>query len=264
MGTMKRFLSLVLVVGAVGCSSSIASIDTAVAPAVASTSTIAAAPTTTIAEKFNPASGEKVIPCDNKAIGANYGEKLKLEYCTATWAMGDTDNDTWNCPKAGCAQTRLYHLVDNKWSTTAICHRNQPLTRYAISCYIPNAGGATLAEIPPRDVACGIWVTNRDLKFVEETGCTASKADIDASLRDECTGYFTAVSLPLEKCDQGPAVSKAQKYLRDAGYSISVDGYYGPAMAVVVYTFQGEKSLPQMGIINEATWKALTPEPFPG
>ena len=261
---MKRFLSLVLVVGAVGCSSSIASIDTAVAPAVASTSTIAAAPTTTIAEKFNPASGEKVIPCDNKAIGANYGEKLKLEYCTATWAMGDTDNDTWNCPKAGCAQTRLYHLVDNKWSTTAICHRNQPLTRYAISCYIPNAGGATLAEIPPRDVACGIWVTNRDLKFVEETGCTASKADIDASLRDECTGYFTAVSLPLEKCDQGPAVSKAQKYLRDAGYSISVDGYYGPAMAVVVYTFQGEKSLPQMGIINEATWKALTPEPFPG
>ena len=262
---MKRFLSLVLLVGVVGCSNSTTSTDTTVASVVVTISTVAApTTTTTIVEKFNPASGEKVIPCDNKAIGTNYGEKLKLEYCTATWAMGDTDNDTWNCPKAGCAQTRLYHLVDNKWSTTAICHRNQPLTRYAISCYIPNAGGATLAEIPPRDVACGIWVTNRDLKFVEETGCTASKADIDASLRDECTGYFTAVSLPLEKCDQGPAVSKAQKYLRDAGYSISVDGYYGPAMAVVVYTFQGEKSLPQMGIINEATWKALTPEPFPG
>jgi peptidoglycan hydrolase-like protein with peptidoglycan-binding domain len=45
---------------------------------------------------------------------------------------------------------------------------------------------------------------------------------------------------------------------------VSVDGYFGPAMAVAVYKFQGEKSLSQMGIINEATWKALTPDPFPG
>ena len=261
---MKRVLALILLVGVAGCSGSAATPDTTVAPVVIETTTIAVAPTTTVAEKFNPPSGETLVDCDNKAIGANYGEKLKLEYCTATWAIGDTDNDTWNCPKTGCKQTRLYHLVDNKWSTTAICHRDQPLTRYAISCYIPNAGGATLAEIPPSDVACAIWVTNRDLAYVEETGCTASKADIDASLRGECSGYFTAVSLPLEKCDQGAAVTKAQKLLRSAGYAVSVDGYFGPAMAVAVYKFQGEKSLTQMGIINEATWKALTPDPFPG
>ncbi|MEY3278449.1 MAG: hypothetical protein RLZZ426_935 [Actinomycetota bacterium] len=261
---MKWFFSLVLLVGVVGCSNSTSSTATTAAPAVVTTSTVAVAPTTTVVEKLNPASGEPLVDCDNKAIGANYGEKLKLEYCTATWAMGDTDNDTWNCPKTGCKQTRLYHLMDNKWSTTAICHRDQPLTRYAISCYIPNAGGATLAEIPPSDVACAIWVTNRDLAFVEETGCTASKADIDASLRGECSGYFTAVSLPLEKCDQGAVVTKAQKLLRGAGYMVSVDGYFGPAMAVAVYKFQGKKSLTQMGIINEATWKALTPDPFPG
>ena len=59
-------------------------------------------------------------------------------------------------------------------------------------------------------------------------------------------------------------ILKAQKLLRSAGYMVSVDGYFGPAMAVAVYKFQGEKSLTQMGIINEATWKALTPDPFPG
>ena len=261
---MKKVLLFVCLALLGACSQQSSVADTTIDVVAVTATTIALAPTTTVAAKFNPASGETLVDCDNKAISANYGEKLKLEYCTATWAMGDTDNDTWNCPKTGCAQTRLYHLVENKWSTTAICHRDQPLTRYAISCYIPNAGGATLAEIPPSDVACAIWVANRDLAFVEETGCTASKADIDASLRGECTGYFTAVSLPLEKCDQGAAVTKAQKLLRSAGYAVNVDGYFGPAMAVAVYKFQGEKSLTQMGIINEATWKALTADPFPG
>jgi hypothetical protein len=172
--------------------------------------------------------------------------------------MGDTDVDTWNCPKTGCEQTRLYHLADGKWSTTAICHRNKPLTQYALNCYIPNAGPATLAEIPPSDVACQIWITNRALKYVEETGCTPSKADIEAGLRGECTGYFQAVALPFEKCDQGPLITDMQKLLRAEGYSVSVDGYFGPAMAMAVYKYQQKKALQVMGFINQATYTSLT------
>lgn len=231
---------------------------------VATTSTTLAAPSTTIAEIFNPASGEKAVACDNKTVGASYGEKVKLEFCTETWAMGDTDQDTWNCPKAGCAQTRLYHLVDTKWTSPAICKRDKPLTRFALSCYVPNAGPATLAEIPPKDVACIIWQTNKALAFVEETGCTPSKGDINVSLSAECTGYFEAVSLPLEKCDNGSAVTVMQNQLRAAGYSVSVDGYFGPAMAKAVYAFQGDKGLRQLGIIDSATWNALSPKAFPG
>ena len=258
----KRLLPIALLI-LTACSGSSVSTDTTIA-SIAASSTTTPATTTTVPEIFNPASGEKAIECNNKAVGASYGEKVKLEFCTTTWAMGDTDQDTWNCPKEGCAQTRLYRLVGDKWISPIICRRDKPLTRFALSCYVPNAGPATLAEIPPRDVACIIWQTNKSLTYVEETGCTPSKAEINVSLSTECTGYFAAVSLPLEKCDTGGAVTVAQKQLRAAGYSVSVDGYFGPAMAKAVYAFQGKKSLQQLGIIDSATWNALSTKPFPG
>jgi peptidoglycan hydrolase-like protein with peptidoglycan-binding domain len=125
-------------------------------------------------------------------------------------------------------------------------------------------GPATLAEIPPQDVACLIWKSNRSLSFIQETGCTASKADIAAAMAFKCTGYFDAVSLPIEKCDRGEFVSVMQKKLRDAGYSMSVDGFFGPEMAKSVYAFQGKKGLTQLGIIDAPTWEALSGKPFPG
>lgn len=259
---LKRLLPIALLI-LTACSGSSVSTDTSSA-SVAAASTIIPATTTTVPEIFNPASGEKAIECNNKAVGASYGEKVKLEFCTATWAMGDTDQDTWNCPKEGCTQTRLYRLVGDKWISPVICRRDKPLTRFALSCYVPNAGPATLAEIPPKDVACIIWQTNKSLTYVEETGCTPSKAEINVSLSTECTGYFAAVSLPLEKCDTGGAVTVMQKQLRAAGYTVSVDGYFGPAMAKAVYAFQGKKSLQQLGIIDSATWNALSTKPFPG
>ena len=258
----KRLLPIALLI-LTACSGSSVSTDTTIA-SIAASSTTTPATTTTVPEIFNPASGEKAIECNNKAVGASYGEKVKLEFCTTTWAMGDTDQDTWNCPKEGCAQTRLYRLVGDKWISPVICRRDKPLTRFALSCYVPNAGPATLAEIPPRDVACIIWQTNKSLTYVEETGCTPSKAEVNASLSTACTGYFAAVSLPLEKCDTGGAVTVMQKQLRAAGYTVSVDGYFGPAMAKAVYAFQGKKSLQQLGIIDSATWNALSTKPFPG
>jgi peptidoglycan hydrolase-like protein with peptidoglycan-binding domain len=50
-----------------------------------------------------------------------------------------------------------------------------------------------------------------------------------------------------------------QSRLRKAGYNTSVDGYYGPAMALAVFKFQKEKGLLQSGAIDAATWKALEP-----
>ena len=257
---MKRFVPAFLILVLASCggtqttstSSSVATADSAVATTVGVT-------TTTIALTKNPASGEKAIPCDVKAISANYGEKVKAEACTATWAVGDTDRDTWNCPKEGCEQTRLFHLVNEKWTVVSICYRDQPLTHYNRSCYIPNAGPATLAEIPPSDVACAIWSTNRALKWVEETGCEPRQADITAALSGKCDGYFDASSLPVERCDHGLAVSEMQKRLRKAGYTTQVDGYFGEAMAKAVYAFQDKNGLMKSGIIDTATWKALEP-----
>ena len=129
-----------------------------------------------------------------------------------------------------------------------------------MSCYIPNVGAATLKEMPPSDVACIIWPANKQLKFAAETGCEPDLTSITASLNEKCTAYFAASELPVEKCDHGLAVQLMQKRLRTAGYNTSVDGYYGPAMALAVFKFQKDKGLIKSGMIDEATWKALEPD----
>lgn len=257
----KALLVLPLIFGLVACSSETeVNTSTTSSVAVTTTSSIPANTTTTSPSFLNPASGEKEIACDNKAISAAYGEKLRLEKCTATWAFGDTDRDRWNCPDEGCSQTRIFHRDGEKWVNTTTCQRSLPLTRFFMSCYIPNVGAATLKELPPSDVACIIWPANKSLKYVVETGCEPDLASITASLNEKCTGYFAPTELPLEKCDHGLAVQVMQTRLRSAGYSTSVDGYYGPAMALAVYKFQKDNGLFKSGMIDVATWKALEPD----
>lgn len=128
-----------------------------------------------------------------------------------------------------------------------------------MSCYIPNVGAATLAELPPSDVACLIWPANTLLKYTSETGCTPSKADIAAQMNGACTGYFSAVEFPVEKCDQGIAVRLMQERLKKLGFGTNIDGYFGPSMAKAVFDFQGQQKLTQTGMIDEATWIALEP-----
>lgn len=254
---MRRLIPLAALVILASCGAS--SDATPDSSSVAMTPTVPQSTTTTVAEKFNPPSGEKATTCDKSAMSASYGEKLRPETCTATWAMGDTDRDSWNCPKTGCEQTRLYHRVGDKWTSPAICARDQPLTRYALTCYVPNAGPATLAEIPPKDVACIIWPANRALRYVSETGCTPSQADIAASLASKCEGYTKAVTLPIEKCDSGRAVTLMQERLKAAGLNSSVDGFFGSMMARNVYTFQKSRNIMATGLIDAATWLALEP-----
>jgi peptidoglycan hydrolase-like protein with peptidoglycan-binding domain len=105
-----------------------------------------------------------------------------------------------------------------------------------------------------------MWPANTFLKFTGETGCTPSKADIAAQMAGKCDGYNAAVEFPVEKCDSGKAVRLMQERLRKAGFSTSVDGYFGPSMAEAVYDFQGKSNLPQTGMIDKATWLALEPK----
>ncbi len=241
-----------------GCTQSSSSATDSVTPLPLGTTTTVVTPTT-VPPLLNPPSGEKLVTCDSKAVGASFGEKVRLEKCTESWAFGDTDRDSWNCPDEGCAQTRIFRLQNNTWTNTATCRRSLPLTRYTTSCYIPNVGPATLAQLPPSDVACLIWPANTLLKYTTETGCTPSQADINAQMSGACTGYFYAVEFPIEKCDQGTAVRLMQQRLKAAGYSTNVDGYFGPSMAKAVFEFQKSKQLKPTGMIDAETWKALEP-----
>jgi len=228
------------------------------ATTTSSTQTSPDTPATTL-HQLVPASGELEIPCDAKAISASYGEKVKVEKCTATWAVGDTDRDSWQCGDEGCRQTRLYRLTNNKWSDTATCLRELPLTRYASSCFAPNVGLATIDLIPPQDVACILWPTNSDAKYVKETQCPLAESKVLKSFEKKCEGFFEKTTLPLEKCHQGALVQQALTKLQQLKYVRNVDIYFGPEMARAVFEFQTDNNLARTGILDDETWNLLNP-----
>jgi hypothetical protein len=228
-------------------------------PSSTQTTSNIAPTTTTTPLQLVPATGETEVPCDAKTISQSYGEKVNVEKCTETWAMGDTDRDSWNCEDAGCRETRLYRFTNNKWADTAICQRELPLTRYASSCFVPNVGLATIDLIPPQDVACILWPTNSHPKYVKETQCAFDESKVLKSFDTKCEGFYEKTTLPLEKCHQGALVQQALTKLQQLKYVRNVDIYFGPEMARAVFEFQTDNNLARTGILDDDTWNLLNP-----
>ena len=215
--------------------------------------------TSTTLHQLVPATGETEIPCDTQAISQSYGEKVNVEKCTTTWAVGDTDRDSWQCGDEGCRQTRLYRFTNNKWTDTATCLRELPLTRFASSCFVPNVGLATIDLIPPQDVACILWPANSLPKYVKETQCDVNENEVLKSFDTKCEGFFEKTTLPLEKCHQGALVQQALVKLQQLKYVRNVDIYFGPEMARAVFEFQTDNNLARTGILDDDTWNLLNP-----
>lgn len=62
---------------------------------------------------------------------------------------------------------------------------------------------------------------------------------------------------PLRQGSTGSAVQTLQQRLNDLGYSIAVDGNFGPGTQGAVVDFQGKKGLSNDGIVGPQTWAAL-------
>jgi cell wall-associated NlpC family hydrolase len=60
----------------------------------------------------------------------------------------------------------------------------------------------------------------------------------------------------------GTAVRLVQQRLQDRGWSVTVDGLFGPATDQVVRSFQREKLLDVDGVVGRATWTALWQAPI--
>ncbi|SDH19058.1 CHAP domain-containing protein [Sinosporangium album] len=58
----------------------------------------------------------------------------------------------------------------------------------------------------------------------------------------------------LKAGSKGNAVKVWQGRMRDRGWTIRVDGVYGPASADVCKKFQAEKRIPVSGVVDETTW----------
>jgi hypothetical protein len=59
----------------------------------------------------------------------------------------------------------------------------------------------------------------------------------------------------------GTATRQVQQRLRDRGWTIDVDGEFGPATDTVVRKFQADKALEVDGVVGPATWDSLWSSP---
>jgi peptidoglycan hydrolase-like protein with peptidoglycan-binding domain len=64
--------------------------------------------------------------------------------------------------------------------------------------------------------------------------------------------------LPLERCDQGPAIRALQSVLQTLHYGIgTVDCRFGDQTLYAVVAFQTDRDLTGDGVVDEETWAAL-------
>lgn len=67
-----------------------------------------------------------------------------------------------------------------------------------------------------------------------------------------------SIKLPLDRGSNGPAVKLLQELLCLNDCKLSIDGSFGAATAATVRKFQTKSRLAPSGIVDEATWHALT------
>lgn len=84
-----------------------------------------------------------------------------------------------------------------------------------------------------------------------------STLDVGPTTTGPACVFEENTSLPLERCDQGPAVAVVQQFLQLAGYSVGIDGEFGDQTLYAVRAFQESEGLQVDGIVGLETWNAL-------
>src|SRR3981081_4575097 len=67
---------------------------------------------------------------------------------------------------------------------------------------------------------------------------------------------------PLRQGSRGANVQTLQQRLSDLGYSLTVDGNFGPGTRGAVVAFQGASGLGADGLVGPSTWGAWGPGGF--
>lgn len=119
----------------------------------------------------------------------------------------------------------------------------------------------------------GLWNFNcsSDSQKIPQDGCWGPKTE-QALLKTPISGFArvptgtpplmpirtaTPALLSLRQGNSGQAVRSLQETLRKHGYSLVVDGRFGPATATAVREFQLTQGLPSDGVVGIATQAAL-------
>ena len=72
-----------------------------------------------------------------------------------------------------------------------------------------------------------------------------------------CDTYSSNDQYPIRRCDEGYAVFMIQNALVSHGYTVDVDGYFGPGTEQAVRDFQRNAGLEADGLVGRNTWPTL-------
>ena len=92
-----------------------------------------------------------------------------------------------------------------------------------------------------------------------------AKVAVAAGIAGGIAGGEAQGSRPvLRRGMEGDAVEELQRLLAAAGYTLAIDGDFGPATEAIVRSAQQARGLVADGIVGPATWAALGAVPGPG
>jgi predicted chitinase len=99
------------------------------------------------------------------------------------------------------------------------------------------------------------------LKYYERAKKVMSKDDSGAAPAPAASQPAASApaypGAPLRQGSKGAAVQAAQQRLKDLGYTLGVDGDFGPGTAKAVVAFQQKNNLGNDGVVGPNTWNAL-------
>lgn len=82
----------------------------------------------------------------------------------------------------------------------------------------------------------------------------------DGPVDRSCSSYTTDETLPVQLCARGALVEDIQSALTANGFTVEVDGLFGPATEIAVLEFQTREGLAQDGIVGPSTFEVLLPQ----
>jgi peptidoglycan hydrolase-like protein with peptidoglycan-binding domain len=94
----------------------------------------------------------------------------------------------------------------------------------------------------------------------QSSSASSSNSDDKVPEPNSCPDYQDSYTTPYKYCDSGSDVTKIQESLVALGYSVDVDGYYGPGTRSAVKSYQSSKGLTVTGQVNDSTWSSLVGE----
>ena len=126
----------------------------------------------------------------------------------------------------------------------------------------PEGTGTDTTEVP--DGAAVVAVSESsdadDADAAETTvdGATeGSFNDVGPTTTGPACEFAENTSLPLERCDMGPAVAVVQSILQADGYEVGIDGNFGDQTLYALRAFQEAQGLTVDGVVGLQTWSEL-------